>query len=110
MKIQYYTDYNEEDGIPIYKYIDIEISESATIKELFEKIHEMENMPQYKEVAWEGNTEKIACSYHVLIKPNSCTFKFLYGEELEKKISEFPKNGPHGELSLQLDNEIGLAN
>lgn len=110
MNIQYFTDRDEETRKPIFKYIDVQISENATIKELFLKIHEMEDIPMYKEVTWNENTEKIACSYHVLIKPNSCTFKFLYGEELEKKISEFPKNGPNGELSLHLDNEIGLAN
>ncbi|WP_299680930.1 hypothetical protein [uncultured Dokdonia sp.] len=110
MHIQYTLEYNDEKETFLYKKINVEISENATIKELFDKIHEMENIPTYKEVTWNGNTEKITCSYHVLVASNSLKFQFLYGEDFQKKISEFPKYGPNGELSVYIENETGIAN
>ena len=110
MKIQYFTDYDDEKGGFNYKYITIDISEDATIKELFLKIHQTENIPEYRELTWDGNTEKIACKHLFLNSDEENDYYILNEEDYLKKISEFPKNGPNGELSLQLDNEIGLAN
>lgn len=106
MNIHYYTDYNEN-GTPDYKYIDVDISENATLREVFLKIHEIENIPLFTEIVWNGNTEKIARSYYISDGFDSGSCTGLKDEELEKKISEFPKNGPNGELSLYLDNSTG---
>ncbi len=108
MKIQYFTNFDDEKGYPAYKHIEIDISENATIKELFHKIQEVENIPLCREIEWNGNVQKIAPSYCISDGPESGTLTSLQDEELEKKISEFPKNGPNGELSLYLDNDTGL--
>lgn len=110
MDILYTLEYNDEKNTFLYKKISVEISESATIKELLQKIHEMEDIPQYKEVTWEGNVEKIACLHHVLMEPNSMNFHHLYGEDYQKKIKEFPRCGPNGELSVFIETNVGFVN
>ncbi|WP_299680933.1 hypothetical protein [uncultured Dokdonia sp.] len=111
MNIQYFTDRDEETRKPIFKYIDVQILENATIKELFLKIHEMEGIPMYKKVTWNENTEKIACEYLIFIDEESGPhFAYLFDEDLEKKISEFPKDGPNGELSVFIETNVVRVN
>ena len=110
MDIQYTLKYDEDKETFLFKKISVEISESATLQELFQKIHEVENIPQYREVKWEGNVEKLACLYHVLTEPNSFAFQYLHGNDFQKKISELPKAGPNGELSVYIDTEVGFVN
>jgi len=93
---------------PESKVVNIEISENLSIGELLTKIHEITKIPTYTELEWDGKVEKISCRYFFKSETEFGGFSSI--ENLEQKISDFPKNGSNNELCLFIDGSVGLAN
>lgn len=108
MKIQYCLEHDDEGNL-ISQFINIDISEDATIGDLLPKLHEAINIPMHRELKWDGNTIKVSCSHHIQNKPEPRGFSSGI-ENLDQKISEFPKHGLNGELSIYINKNEGLAN
>ncbi|MFD2565012.1 hypothetical protein [Aquimarina rubra] len=107
MNIQYFLDH-DEDGNPILKNIDIDITENKSIEELIIKLHEAIEVPLHKELKYDGEIIKVSCSHFIQSDPSGGFYSGI--EDLSKKISEFPKYGVNGELSLFIERNEGLVN
>jgi hypothetical protein len=107
MKIEFFSELNHENQSPIILNI-FDIKESSTIGELFSIIHEMTEIPVYKELKWGENIHKISCSYYYKSGTGFGEFRII--ADLEQKISSFPKNGSNNELSIFIDGGDGLVN
>ncbi|WP_031454598.1 hypothetical protein [Flavobacterium chungangense] len=107
MKIEFFSELNDYNQVPVILNV-LDINESFTIGELFSKIHEMTEIPVFRELKWGGNVEKISCSYYY--KSGNEFGEFTIIENLNQKINSFPKNGFNNELSLFIDGGIGLVN
>ena len=106
MNIEFFTELNYDNQTP--SILTIDIDENLSIDKLLSKIHEITKIPFYTELKWDGNVEKISCRYYFKSGSEFGDFKRI--EDLEYKISDFPKNGSNHELSLYIDGSIGLAN
>lgn len=107
MNIEFYTELNYDNQIPP-QTITIDIDENSSIEELLSKIHQITKIPTYRELKWDGNVEKISCRYYFKSGTEYEEYKMI--RDLEQKISDLPKNGVNGELSLFIDGSVGLAN
>lgn len=107
MNIEFYVALNYDNQIPP-QTITIDIDENLSIGELLSKIHEITKIPTYTELKWNGNIEKIACRYY--FKSGAEYEEYQIIRDLEQKISDVPKYGINGELSLFIDGSVGLAN
>lgn len=109
MIVEFILNFDDEDGIPEIENLVIDIDENASINELFSKIHEMKEIPKYREVKWGDTIEKVPFAY--FYKTSSSSYdEMKYISDLEKKIKDFPKNGKNGELSLYIEKNVGLVN
>lgn len=107
MEIEFFSELNDDNQVPVILNV-LDINESSTIGELFSRIHEMTEIPVFRELKWGGNIEKISCSYYY--KSGEKFGEFSIVEDLEQKIISFPKNGSNKELSLFIDGGVGLVN
>lgn len=108
MKIEFILEFDDEDGTPTIKVLDINIEEYSPIEQLFSKIHEITKIPKFKELKWGDQIEKVSCTY--FFKPSIDLDSLELIDDLSKPISEFPKNGSNGELSLYIEESLGLVN
>jgi len=108
MKIEFISEFDDEDGSPLIKILDIDIQEDSSIEKLFSKIHEITKIPKFKELKWGNKIEKVSCSYFFKFSTDIDSFEMI--DDLSKKIGDFPKNGYNGELSLHIQESIGLVN
>jgi hypothetical protein len=106
MNIEFFSELNYDNQIP--SILTIDIDENLPIGKLLSKIHEITKIPLYTELKWDGYLEKISCRYYFKFGSEFGDFKMI--EDLEHKISDFPKNGSNHELSLYIDGSIGLVN
>jgi len=106
MNVEFFSELNYDNQTPLILTIDI--NEDASIGKLLTEIHEITKIPLYTEMKWDGNAERISCRYY--FKSGTEFGKFKRIEDLEQKISEFPKKGSNNELSLFIDGSSGLAN
>lgn len=106
MRIEFFSEL-DDNQVPVILTV-LDINESFTIGELLLRIHEMTEIPVYKELKWDGNVEKISCRYY--FKSGTRFGEFEMIEDLEQKIGDFPKNGANNELSLFIDGGLGLVN
>lgn len=88
--------------------LSIEINENSSIGDLLNKIHEETKIHFYKELKWGDHVEKVACSYYFKSETEPVDFHII--TDLKQKISDFPKNGQNKELSLFIDESVGLVN
>ncbi|KAB1153939.1 hypothetical protein F7018_15750 [Tenacibaculum aiptasiae] len=93
---------------PQSEIITVDIDENSSIGELLTEVHNITKIPTYTELEWDGKVEKIACRYY--FKFDSDFGGFSYVEDLEQKISDFPKKGSNNELCILIDGKVGLAN
>lgn len=107
MEIEFFSELDPNNQEPVILTVP-DISESSTIGELLSRIHEITEIPVYRELKWGANVERISCSYYFKCGNEFGEFKII--EDLEQKISSFPKNGSKNELSLLIDGGIGLVN
>lgn len=107
MDIQYFLDH-DQDGNPILKHINIDITEEAPIEELIIKLHEAIGEPLHKELKYDREIIKISCSHFFQSDSSGGVYSGI--EDLSKKISEFPKYGLNGELSLFIERNEGFVN
>ncbi len=105
MEIEYYTGFDDEFN-EVFKIISVDIEEDRSIGELVLKLHDLIGIPVTRELKWADQTETIACRYYYKSPESS----FVMIEDLKKKISDIPKHGLNGELSLFINNSSGLAN
>ncbi|MFB9078910.1 hypothetical protein ACFFLS_10575 [Flavobacterium procerum] len=107
MEIEFFSELDDDNQTPLVLNV-LDIDESATIGELFSKIHEITEIPVHTELTWDGNVEKISCSYYYKSGTEFGVYRLI--EDLEQKINSFPKNGFNNELSLFIDGNVGLVN
>jgi len=106
MNIEFFSELHE-DVTPVI--ITVDIDENLPIKDLFSKLHDITGIPRYIEVVmFDGSTEKIACRYSYKDHPDRIGFMSI--NDLEQKISDFPKNGNNGELSVYINTDNGFVN
>ncbi|MFK7746758.1 MAG: hypothetical protein AB8B65_00060 [Kordia sp.] len=106
MNIEFFSELHE-DIIP--EIIIVDIDENLPIKDLFSKLHDITGIERFIEaVLFDDETEKIACSYYYKHQADFLKFKSIL--DLEQKISEFPKNGLNGELSIYFNMSTGFIN
>ena len=106
MEIEFYEELNYDNQEP--SIITVEIDEQLPIKNLVSQIHKITKKPTFTELKWDGKVEKIACRYYFKSGTDFGEFKMI--EDLNQKISDFPKNGSNKELSIFIDGSVGLAN
>jgi len=107
MEIEFFSELDDNNQTPVILNV-LDINESSTIGELLLKIHEITEIPIYRELRWGKNVEKISCSYYYKSGTEFGAFTII--EDLDQKINSFPKNGFKNELSLFIDGGIGLVN
>lgn len=105
MNIELFSSLNHDKTSQI---LNIDIDEKLSIGDLLNKIHEETKIPFYKELKWGDHVEKIACSYYFKSGIESDEFEII--TDLEQRISDLPKNGQNNELSLFIDESVGLVN
>ena len=106
MNIEFFPELGER---IIPTIITVDINENLLIKDLFSKLHDITGIERFIEaVLFDGKTEKIACSYYYLMDRELMDFSPIV--DLDRKISEFPKNGLNGELSIYFNMSTGLIN
>jgi len=107
MKIEFITEISYENETPP-EIIEIDIDENLSIGELLSKIHDLKNIPTYRELKWNDNVEKISCRYYY--KSEIEFGEYAMVTNLEQKINSFSKFGASGELSIFIDGSSRLAN
>ena len=107
MNIEFFSELDFDNQTPLILTIE-DINENVSIGKLISKIHEITKIPLYTELKWDGNLEKIACRYYFKSGSEFGAFEMI--RDLDKKISDFPKNGSNQELSLFIDGSVGFAN
>jgi hypothetical protein len=95
MDIEFYSKLNES---MTPKIITVEIDENLPIKELLSKLHDITGIERYIEIHWDNRVEKVAYDY--FYKQTSEEIPFHWIDDLDRKISDFPKNGTNGELCI----------
>lgn len=108
MNIQYISGF--KDGQPISSIINIDISESATLGELLIKLHKAIDVPMRRKLKWGGHTTEVSCSHCIQFTKDQGMYEGIGDDDYNKKISEFPKNGPNGELVVYIDTNEGYVN
>jgi len=106
MNIELFTELNFDN--PQSEVINVDINENLSIGELLTKLHKITKIPTYTELEWDGKVEKISCRYFFKSEPEFGGFSSI--EDLELKISDFPKAGSNNELCLFIDRSVGFVN
>lgn len=107
MKIELLTELSYENETPP-EIIEIDINENLSIGELLSTIHDLKNIPTYRELKWNDNVEKISFRYYY--KSGIEIDDYTVITNLEEQIDSFPKYGANGELSIFIDGSSRLAN
>jgi len=107
---EYYAELNPEMSKirPVKEVYNIDIDESLPIQELLSKLYDITNTAPYREVEWDGKVEKVASSCY--FKNGTDIHDFRTIDDLEQRISDFPKHGANGELSLHISMTIAYGN
>lgn len=107
MKIELFTELSYENETSPETF-EIEINGELSIGELLSEIHKLKNIPQYRELKWDDNIQKISCRYHYKSGVEPDDYEMILN--LEEKINTFPKFGTEGELSIFIDGSSRMAN
>lgn len=107
MNIEVYTEKAFEERLDPQN-IDINIDVNSTIGELLSKVHEITSISRFKELKWNGNIERISCTYYYRSEPNF--YEITRITNLDDKISTLSKCGKNGELSIIIFEDHGLVN
>ena len=119
MKIEYYHWVGHEEDYaalnpdaykvrPMKEVYTIDIDENLPMKELLSKLYDITNTAPYLEVEWDGKVEKVASSCY--FKDGTDIHDFRPINDLKRRINDFPKNGPNGELCLHISMTIAYGN
>lgn len=107
MKIELFTELSYENETPPETF-EININEELSIGHLLSEIHKLKNIPQYRELKWDDNIQKISCRYYYKSGIELDDYDIILN--LEEKINTFAKCGTEGELSIFIDGSSRMAN
>ena len=105
MKIEYYHWVGHEED---YAALNPDTYKVRPMKELLSKLYDITNTAPYLEVEWDGKVEKVASSCY--FKDGTDIHDFRPINDLKRRINDFPKNGPNGELCLHISMTIAYGN
>jgi hypothetical protein len=83
--------------------ITIDIDENELIEALLSKLCEYIGLERYVEMTWDDNIEKIPRICFYKCEPDEYSFAGIHN--VQKKISDFPKYGSNGELSICIERD-----